>query len=116
MMYCTRPVGRVASVPPVRSSSRESMPSLGGTLSRQPAVKRPPKPGSKDAVITWFKQTEMLRGVLRDKSGKVNKWFHGILTRAEAEDLLSDKQSGTFLVRVSEKIWGYTISVKANDR
>jgi hypothetical protein len=93
------------------------MPTVGGTLMRQslqPA--RPAKPDSRQSVIAWFKQTEMPRGVMKDNEGKVNEWFHGILTRGEAENLLNNKEPGTFLVRVSEKIWGYTISVKANDR
>jgi SH2 domain-containing protein 4A len=106
---------------PVSSPSQDAlpvpMPTVGGTLMRQslqPA--RPAKPDSRQSVIAWFKQTEMPRGVMKDNEGKVNEWFHGILTRGEAENLLNNKEPGTFLVRVSEKIWGYTISVKANDR
>ena len=116
-MYPSSPVERHGSAP-VRSLSRDAMPvpmpTVGGTQSLQQA--RPAKPDSRQSVIAWFKETEMPRGVLKDKNGEVNKWFHGILTRTEAENLLNDKKPGTFLVRVSEKIWGYTISVKAKDR
>lgn len=116
LIFLSRPVVRHGSTP-VRSPSRESVVPVGGTLTRrslQPV--RPPKPDSKAAVIRWFREAEMPRGVLKNRQGVVNKWFHGILSRVEAEDLLSDKKPGTFLVRVSEKIWGYTISVKVKDR
>ena len=83
---------------------------------RRARLNRPPKPDSRRAVVQWFKESEIPRGVLYDRDGKVHAWFHGILTRGEAEQLLAEKPAGTFLVRVSERIWGYTITVKTTDR
>lgn len=42
--------------------------------------------------------------------------YIGLLTRADAEQRLMPETAGTFLVRISEKIWGYAISYKDVDR
>ena len=36
----------------------------------------------------------------------------GIISRADADELLHNKPLGSYLIRVSVKIWGYTVSVK----
>lgn len=76
-----------------------------------------PKPPSQDAVVKWYRDEEFHKGCgINVEDGKPFQWFHGLVTRLEAEDLLLDEPRGTFLVRVSEKIWGYAISYKDTDR
>jgi SH2 domain-containing protein 4A len=40
----------------------------------------------------------------------------GLISRADAEKLLEDAEMGSFLIRVSDKVWGYTISYKCEER
>ena len=42
-----------------------------------------------------------------------NITFAGKLTRDGAEKLLDSKPAGSYLVRLSTKIWGYTVSVQS---
>lgn len=61
--------------------------------------------------VKWFKEIEMKKGAGVDhRTGGFNEWFHGIITRQQSEDLLRDKPPGTFLVRVSESRFGYSLS------
>ncbi|XP_055975640.1 hematopoietic SH2 domain-containing protein [Sorex fumeus] len=57
----------------------------------------------------WFLQTQM--GPLAH--GGIPTWFHGAISRADAEDLLASKPLGAFLLRVSHSHVGYTLSYKA---
>ncbi|XP_064632377.1 SH2 domain-containing protein 4A-like isoform X2 [Lineus longissimus] len=78
---------------------------------------RPAKPTDRNAVRQWFIEDERPHQIGIDKSTDLPfDWFHGIIKRQEAEKLLSDAPVGSFLVRVSERVWGYAISYKAVDR
>lgn len=46
---------------------------------------------------------------------RCNLW-KGIIDRDATEALLQDKPSGSYLIRVSDKIWGYAISFKGKTR
>ncbi|XP_017262891.1 hematopoietic SH2 domain-containing protein homolog [Kryptolebias marmoratus] len=63
--------------------------------------------------FTWFKESQ-LQSVFRN--GSVPDWFHGIISRKTAEELLVSKPPGYFLIRVSESRIGYTLSYRADDR
>lgn len=49
------------------------------------------------------------------RNGVIPEWFHGIITRKDAEDLLQNKAVGCFLIRVSESRIGYTLSYRTVD-
>ncbi|XP_050523963.1 SH2 domain-containing protein 4A-like isoform X2 [Daktulosphaira vitifoliae] len=74
------------------------------------------KPPSKKAVIEWFRAKEIPRraGFEQNKNA-IATWFHGLITRKEAEVLLHKEPVGSFLVRLSEKIWGYAITYRDYD-
>ncbi|VDO71110.1 unnamed protein product [Heligmosomoides polygyrus] len=97
-------------------TSTSILPALNDTkaTSLREAIKnlpRPPKPKSRSAIVDWFKRDEWPRGTGQDpKTRMPAPWFHGIISRDQAEILLQDKPTGSFLVRVSERIWGYTVS------
>lgn len=42
--------------------------------------------------------------------------FAGLITRQEAENILANKKTGTFLCRISERLWGYAITYRAFDK
>ncbi|XP_019639378.1 PREDICTED: SH2 domain-containing protein 4B-like [Branchiostoma belcheri] len=77
----------------------------------------PARPTSRQEVIRWFQDFEQPRQAGMDaRTHQVAKWFHGIISRQEAEALLEGRPVGSFLVRVSERVWGYTISYRGEGR
>ncbi|OCU00611.1 hematopoietic SH2 domain-containing protein isoform X2 [Xenopus laevis] len=62
--------------------------------------------------VKWFTETQsdwfLQKGI--------PEWFHGIITRNDAEDLLKNKIPGCFLIRVGESRIGYSLSYKSPDR
>ncbi|XP_078247160.1 SH2 domain-containing protein 4B isoform X1 [Pogona vitticeps] len=90
-----------------------SMSPLTLTIPTSKAWERPPRPFSREVIIQWFKEEQLPRRAGFERNlDIVAPWFHGIITRQEAEELLMNKSEGAFLVRVSEKIWGYALSYR----
>jgi SH2 domain-containing protein 4A len=42
----------------------------------------------------------------------MSAWFHGAISRWEAERRLTNQPAGAFLARLTERLWGYAISVR----
>lgn len=73
-------------------------------------------PPGRNAVIEWYRNHERTRLAALDPTNNVEPWFHGLIARSEAEKQLLDRPYGSFLVRLSERIWGYAISYRAQDK
>ncbi|XP_051971635.1 myosin-IIIb-like [Xyrauchen texanus] len=67
----------------------------------------------KTNTIRWFKETQV-RKLTRD--GSFPSWFHGMISRRQAEDLLIDKPLGCFLVRVGQSREGYILTYRGANR
>ncbi|KAJ1085381.1 hypothetical protein NDU88_005514 [Pleurodeles waltl] len=63
-------------------------------------------------IRKWFLETQALWFIEHG----VPVWFHGLITREDAENFLKNKTPGSFLVRVSESRIGYSLSYSAVDR
>ncbi|KAM6938863.1 hematopoietic SH2 domain-containing protein homolog isoform 2-T3 [Lycodopsis pacificus] len=63
-------------------------------------------------AITWFSESQRPFVI---RNGIIPEWFHGIISRNVAEELLMSKPSGYFLIRVSESRIGYSLSYRAED-
>uniref|UniRef100_A0AC35U604 SH2 domain-containing protein n=1 Tax=Rhabditophanes sp. KR3021 TaxID=114890 RepID=A0AC35U604_9BILA len=92
---------------------------LNKNISFKEAIKKLPKlpkPSGRDAIIQWFRDRELPDDAgLDPKTKQPAIWFHGIISRDTAEKLLFRKGAGSFLVRVSDRIWGYTVSYCVGD-
>ncbi|XP_025943051.1 myosin-IIIb-like isoform X1 [Apteryx rowi] len=66
------------------------------------------------ATIRWFRETQAQK-VMQD-DGAFPSWLHGMISRREAENLLTDKPLGCFLVRISQSRPGYTLTYRGEGR
>ncbi|CAF0930295.1 unnamed protein product [Adineta steineri] len=66
-------------------------------------------------IRQWFYTNEIPYGTFRSLNGDIYPWFHGIISRAYTEQLLCSQPIGTYLIRVSEKMFGYVLSYHASD-
>ncbi|XP_042637675.1 SH2 domain-containing protein 4B [Orycteropus afer afer] len=88
-------------------------PLLPLTVPLSRAWERPRCPVSRAVIVRWFKEEQLPRGAgFERNTASIAPWFHGIITREDAEDLLENMTEGAFLVRVSDKIWGYILSYR----
>ncbi len=92
-------------------------------------------PKSAEHALKWFNTVEAPKGVGKERDGTISVWFHGMLLsyysslllnlkvfllgligkigRDAASKLLEKEVFGSYLVRLSAKLWGYTVSVKS---
>ncbi|XP_006903252.1 PREDICTED: SH2 domain-containing protein 4B-like [Elephantulus edwardii] len=77
------------------------------------AWERPLRPVSRAVIVRWFQEEQLPRRAGFERNAtSIAPWFHGIISREDSEDLLESMTEGAFLVRVSDKIWGYTLSYR----
>uniref|UniRef100_A0A674IGZ2 SH2 domain containing 4B n=1 Tax=Terrapene triunguis TaxID=2587831 RepID=A0A674IGZ2_9SAUR len=99
--------------PEIKLNSNSPSPLMTLTTPARKAWERPSRPISREILIRWFKEEQLPRRAgFERNTHAVAPWFHGIISRQEAEELLMNKSEGAFLVRVSEKIWGYALSYR----
>lgn len=83
-----------------------------GRPHRNPGVQRTISTSTQESIIRWFKEEQFpLRAGYEKSTNRIAPWFHGIVTLRQAEELLSKSVPGSFLIRVSEKIKGYALSL-----
>ncbi|PIK41080.1 hypothetical protein BSL78_22067 [Apostichopus japonicus] len=63
----------------------------------------------------WFRDTKQLNNV-KTSEGHLEVWFHGLISRTAAEEILKGRCVGSFLVRVSQSRFGYSLSFKGTSR
>uniref|UniRef100_A0A8C4WEN2 SH2 domain containing 4A n=1 Tax=Gopherus evgoodei TaxID=1825980 RepID=A0A8C4WEN2_9SAUR len=83
-----------------------------GRPHRNLGVQRTISTSTQESIVRWFKEEQFpLRAGYEKSTDRIAPWFHGIVTLRQAEELLSKSVPGSFLVRVSEKIKGYALSL-----
>uniref|UniRef100_H2Y0H8 SH2 domain-containing protein n=1 Tax=Ciona intestinalis TaxID=7719 RepID=H2Y0H8_CIOIN len=102
------------TLPPKLAVIDTVVPPITSLRARSPVVTS--KPNSRNDVKRWFEDKQTSAFV--DDRGDViiPTWFHGIISRSDAESLLCSRPERDFLIRLSDKIWGYALSYKAEDR
>ncbi|XP_067931829.1 unconventional myosin-Ia-like isoform X2 [Watersipora subatra] len=71
--------------------------------------------GSKQASIEWFRASQLAK-VWDSGNRAPYEWFHGTIPRGKAEKILSIKDIGAFMIRLSERRLGYVLSFRAENR
>uniref|UniRef100_A0AAY5L264 SH2 domain containing 4A n=1 Tax=Esox lucius TaxID=8010 RepID=A0AAY5L264_ESOLU len=116
--------GRVAAVArvfggddkPVPLPKPRSLTVTSDTLKRKQGVRRTMSTSGREHIIRWFQEEQLpVRAGFEKDQSRIAPWFHGIISRQEAEDLLREEAPGHFLMRVSERILGYVLSYRSED-
>ena len=75
---------------------------------------RPSKPANLEDAQDWYWTEEFpLAAGLEPGTGNMSAWFHGAISRWEAERRLTNQPAGAFLARLTERLWGYALSVRS---
>ncbi|XP_067114201.1 SH2 domain-containing protein 4A [Osmerus mordax] len=86
------------------------------TLNLKKGVPRTLSTSGREHIIQWFQEEQLpLRAGFEKDQSRIAPWFHGIISREDAENLLTEGTPGYFLVRVSERILGYVLSYRCKD-
>uniref|UniRef100_A0A8C5X4G3 SH2 domain containing 2A n=1 Tax=Malurus cyaneus samueli TaxID=2593467 RepID=A0A8C5X4G3_9PASS len=98
---------------PSSSPSNPSVRTAWPEPSQQPAQRPAKGTAHYPSTSLWFQQTQAQR---LGPKGELPAWFHGFISRREAEELLQDQPLGCFLVRFSESTVGFVLSYRGRDR
>lgn len=81
------------------------------------SIRKSKKKGmSRAQSIKWFQEVETKKGSGLTDDGGFQQWFHGIISRMDSEKLLREQPDGTFLIRVAESRYGYSLSLMFRGR
>ena len=87
---------------------KERLCCCGVYIMNRTKMARPPKPKNREAVMQSFRRDELPQGAgLDPKTNMVAVWFHGIISRERAEELLQRRAPGAFWSAWAERILGY---------
>lgn len=106
-------VAHLAPVPRPRSKLFEATPFDNDLTEHAHEERAKEKHKRRRNTIRWFHETQARKVV---QNGEFPCWFHGMITRRQAEDLLTDKPVGCFLIRVGQSREGYTLSFSGVNR
>ncbi|XP_036909325.1 LOW QUALITY PROTEIN: SH2 domain-containing protein 7 [Sturnira hondurensis] len=102
------------------SAPASALASMEGSPTQLCGGRGPEEAGDNQAVtqlqelaLRWFMETQ---APLILHHGALPPWFHGFITRKQAEQLLRDKALGSFLIRLSDRATGYILSYRGSDR
>uniref|UniRef100_A0A8C5LRG7 Myosin-IIIb-like n=1 Tax=Leptobrachium leishanense TaxID=445787 RepID=A0A8C5LRG7_9ANUR len=109
-----------SSMPPV-PRPRSRLIELSPFDNPKPGIARGPRRGTEGEkrmiqrrkTLLWFRETQAPR-VLND--GEFPPWLYGMISRREAENLLTEKPLGDFLIRISQNRAGYILSYRGQSR